>query len=37
MHPLVSESASLPASETGGVVLVVSLLITLGWLLYLYR
>ncbi len=37
MIPLATEGASLPAAETGGVVLVVSLLITALWLLYLYR
>ena len=28
---------TLPIMETGATVLVVSVLITLGWLLYLYR
>lgn len=36
MIPL--ESAySLPVGLTGGVVLVASLLVTVGWLAYLYR
>jgi hypothetical protein len=39
MIPLATEGAapSLPALEVGGVVLVVSLLVTVLWLLYLYR
>ncbi len=36
MYVLASEQ-SLPIAETGGVVLLLSLLITVGWLLYLYR
>ena len=36
MIPLASEAA-LPIAATGAVVLVASLLITAGWLLYLYR
>lgn len=36
MIPLSAE-ATLPAGATGGVVLVVSILVTLAWLAYLYR
>ena len=36
MIPLASE-ATLPMGLTGAVVLVASLLVTAGWLLYLYR
>jgi hypothetical protein len=34
---LTSSEAALPIMETGAVVLVVSLLITVAWLAYLYR
>jgi hypothetical protein len=38
MIPLAATSGEpLPIAETGAVVLVVSLLVTLGWLAYLYR
>lgn len=36
MIPLATET-SLPAGAAGGVVLVVSLLITFVWIRYLYR
>jgi len=34
---LLSTGASLPPNETGFVVLVAGLLVTVGWLLRLYR
>jgi hypothetical protein len=37
MIPLATEGPSLPIAETGAVVLVASLLVTLLWLAYLYR
>ena len=39
MIPLATDGASpsLPAAEVGGIVLVVSLFVTVLWLLYLYR
>jgi hypothetical protein len=37
MIPLQASSEALPIAETGAVVLLVSLLITAGWLWYLYR
>jgi len=36
MLPLVTEEP-LPIAETGAVVLVASLLVTVAWLWYLYR
>jgi hypothetical protein len=37
MIPLASEGPTLPIAETGAVILVASLLVTVLWLLYLYR
>lgn len=37
MIPLAASEGTLPIAETGAVVLVASLLITVGWLVYLYR
>lgn len=37
MIPLATSGEALPIAETGAVVLVVSLLITVGWVAYLYR
>jgi hypothetical protein len=41
MHPLLvlqeAKPEPLPIAETGGVVLAASLLVTVGWLLYLSR
>lgn len=37
MIPLATSGEALPIAETGAVVLVASLLITVGWLAYLYR
>ena len=39
MHPLVplATDVALPIGLVGGGVLLVSLLLTVGWLLYLYR
>jgi hypothetical protein len=39
MHPLalLATDVALPIGLVGGVVLLVSLLLTVGWLLYLYR
>lgn len=39
MYPLVplASEVSLPIGVVGGVVLLVGLLLTVGWLFYLYR
>lgn len=37
MTPLQTAETTLPALEVGGVVLLVSLLVTLAWTWYLYR
>jgi len=37
MAPVQSAETTLPILEVGGAVLVVSLLLTLAWTLYLYR
>ena len=37
MIPLETAGEVLPIAETGAVVLVASLLVTVGWLAYLYR
>ena len=37
MFALASEGAALPIAETGAVILLLSLAMTVGWLYYLYR
>jgi hypothetical protein len=37
MFPLATTGEPLPIAETGAVVLIVSLLLAVGWVLYLYR
>lgn len=37
MHPVLLQSEPLPIAETGATVLLVSLLVTVIWLVYLYR
>jgi hypothetical protein len=37
MIPLQAAETALPIAETGAVVLVASLLVTVAWLLYLFR
>ncbi|SEG32783.1 hypothetical protein SAMN04488133_1901 [Halobellus limi] len=37
MLPLASEGVALPIAETGAVILLLSLAMTVGWLYYLYR
>jgi hypothetical protein len=37
MIPLATTGEPLPIAETGAVVLIVSLLLAVGWVLYLYR
>lgn len=37
MIPLATDSATLPIPETATAVLLVSLLLVVGWLAYLYR
>ncbi|AEN05135.1 hypothetical protein Halar_1391 [halophilic archaeon DL31] len=37
MIPLATDGTVLPAAETGGVALLLSLLFVVGWTLYFYR
>ena len=37
MIPLATDGTVLPPAETGGVALVLSLLVVVVWTLYLYR
>lgn len=37
MHPVLLQSEPIPVAEMGATVLLVSVLVTAIWLLYLYR